>query len=239
MPLAEFTYNNTIHASTKYTPFFANYGRHPKFDTFHIQNSTSNPAAKDFATRLFEIHQEIKLHLHEAQQIYKTNADEQRKEPPPFKIGDQVWLIRRHIQSQRPSNKLDYKKIGPFTIIKKINPVAFKLRLPHSMKIHHVFHVSLLEPYYQSMILDRTQVPPPPIQINGQEEYEVEEILDSKIKHGILYFLVHWRGYDINERTWEPMMNLTNAQDALYDFRRKYPTKAFAAPRRTRRSGRG
>ena len=56
---------------------------------------------------------------HEAQQFYKTNGDEQKKEPPTFKIGDQVWLIRCHIQSQQFSNILDYNKIGPFTIIKK------------------------------------------------------------------------------------------------------------------------
>ena len=86
LPLAEFTYYNTIYPPTKYTPFFANYGPYPKFDTSHTQNSTSNPATKDFATRLFEIHQEIKLHLHEAQQIYKTNVDEERKEPPLLKL---------------------------------------------------------------------------------------------------------------------------------------------------------
>ena len=90
------------------------------------------------------------------------------------------------------------------------------------MKIHHVFHVSLLEPYYQSMISYRTQVPPSPIQINGQEEYEIEKILDSKIKHGIIYFLVHSQGFDINERTWERMMNLINAQDGVYDFHRNH-----------------
>jgi hypothetical protein len=47
------------------------------------------------------------------------------------------------------------------------------------MKVHPVFHVSLLEPYKESNILGRTQPPPPCIEIDSHEEYEVEEVLDS------------------------------------------------------------
>jgi hypothetical protein len=89
------------------------------------------------------------------------------------------------------------------------------------MKIHLVFHVSLLEPYYESRIPGQVQAPLPPIQVNGEEEFEVEEILDSKIKNRVLYFLIHWQGYDISECTWEPIKNLTNAQEALQDFHKK------------------
>jgi hypothetical protein len=102
------------------------------------------------------------------------------------------------------------------------------------MKIHLVFHVSLLEPYYESRIPGQVQAPLPPIQVNGEEEFEVEEILDFKIKNRILYFLIHWRGYDNSECTWEPIKNLTNAQEALQDFHKKYPTKPFLAPRESR-----
>jgi hypothetical protein len=60
------------------------------------------------------------------------------------------------------------------------------------MKIHHVFHVSLLEIYCESRSPSQIQAPLPPIQVNGKEEFEVEEILDSKFKNHILYFLIHW-----------------------------------------------
>jgi hypothetical protein len=93
LPLAEFTYNNTKHASTHHTPFFANCGQHPKFDTFHIENDISNPSVEDFATQLQILHEEITSYLEESQQIYKINADEQQKEPPSFKVGDKVWLL--------------------------------------------------------------------------------------------------------------------------------------------------
>jgi hypothetical protein len=59
------------------------------------------------------------------------------------------------------------------------------------MKIQLVFHVSLLEFYHASTILRRTHEPTPPIVINGEQEYEVEEILDSWISHHYLQYLIH------------------------------------------------
>ena len=60
------------------------------------------------------------------------------------------------------------------------------------MKIHPVFHVSLLEPYKDSTISGRLQAPPPLIEVDGTEEFEVSEILDSCINRGKLEYLVHW-----------------------------------------------
>jgi hypothetical protein len=79
--------------------------------------------------------------------------------------------------------KLDYQKVGPFTIVKQINIVAFQLKLPNSMKIHPMFHVSLLEPYHVFTIPGITHKPTLPIVVNGEQKYEVEEILDSRISH--------------------------------------------------------
>jgi hypothetical protein len=67
--------------------------------------------------------------------------------------------------------------------MKQINIVAFQLKPPDSMKIHPVFHVSLLKPYHASTIPRRTHKPPPLIIVDGEQEYEVEEILDSRISH--------------------------------------------------------
>jgi hypothetical protein len=78
------------------------------------------------------------------------------------------------------------------------------------MKLHPVFHDSLLEPYKESNILGRIQLPSPWIEIDNHDKYEVEEVLDSRQRHGRLESFVHWRGYDINERIWEPSTNLVN-----------------------------
>jgi hypothetical protein len=66
LPLAEFVYNNTIQGSTQQTPFFANYGYHPKFDQFNF-NKVENPTAIDLTTRLSEIHTKMKDKLLESQ----------------------------------------------------------------------------------------------------------------------------------------------------------------------------
>jgi len=224
LPLAEFAYNNTVHASTQQTPFYANYGYHPKFDMLKpIENE--NPAAVDFATRLSELHALMKIHLREAQDRYKGAADKLRKESPSFIIGDKVWLIRRNIKTTRPCDKLDYRRLGPFPIQQQVNPVAFRLDLPASMKVHPVFHVSLLEPYKESNIPGRKQPPPPSIEVDTHEEYEVEKVLDSRRRRGKLEYLIHWRGYNINERTWEPAINVVGAPQKVQEFHQRYPDK--------------
>src|SRR5205814_8373322 len=64
-----------------------------------------------------------------------------------FSIGDKVWLNVQNIKTQRPSKKLDWKRLGPYTITERIGTQAYCLELPTWMKIHPVFHVSLLELY--------------------------------------------------------------------------------------------
>lgn len=227
LPLAEFAYNNTTHGSTQQTPFFANYGYHPRFDHFDF-GTIQNPAAEDLARRISEIHKEVRDQLHGAQANQKRNADKYRKEHPRICVGDKVWLLKRNIKTRRPCDKLDYRRLGPFVVEKQINEVAYRLTLPASMRIHPVFHVSLLEPYTTSVLPGRTQVPPPPIEIDGEEEWEVSEILDSRLVRGKLEYLVHWEGYDVSERSWEPVINLQNAPEMVEIFHRQYPDKPKA-----------
>ena len=79
------------------------------------------------------------------------------------------------------------------------------------MHIHPNFHVSLLEPYKKSQIPNQIPPPPPPIEINRNVEYEVKEILDSRLQHQCLEYFIHWKDYGISERTWEPSSNYQNA----------------------------
>ena len=136
-----------------------------------------------------------------------------------------VWLLRRHIATTRPCAKLDYKRLGPFHIIKRINLVAFRLALPPTFRIHNVFHVSLLELYHPSRIPGRHPPPPPPVELSTGEEYEVDQILDSRYRRRQLQYLVLWKGYPISDATWEPITHLQNALEAIRDFHQRYPHK--------------
>ena len=93
------------------------------------------------------------------------------------------------------------------------------------MKVHDVFHVSLLEPYFPNTIPGRSEEPPPPIIVDGEVEYEVDEVLDSKFICKKLHYLVSWKGYDVSERTWEPAGNFSNQEVAMCEFHARYPHK--------------
>ncbi|MBW0525402.1 hypothetical protein O181_065117 [Austropuccinia psidii MF-1] len=71
------------------------------------------------------------------------------------------------------------------------------------------------------------QFPPPPVMVEEQEQWEVAQVLDSKLKRGTLWYLVEWKGFDEDpERTtWEPSSNLTNSPDLVKDFHTLDPDK--------------
>ena len=120
------------------------------------------------------------------------------------------------------------RHLGPFRILEAVESgnLAFRLELLASMgRIHPVFHASLLEPYRASSWADRLQELPPPVEVEGELEYEVREILDSKMERRQLFYLVDWVGYGPEERTWEPATNVEHAKDAVADFHRAHPRR--------------
>src|SRR6266581_4472386 len=90
--------------------------------------------------------------------------------------------------------------------------------------IHPVFHVSQLEPSIPNTILNHVQPPPPPIEINGEPEFKITEILNSKIgrwcQNCKLLYLVHWLGYEGTEEetSWLLATELGHASDLVLDF---------------------
>ncbi|MBW0590047.1 hypothetical protein O181_129762 [Austropuccinia psidii MF-1] len=100
--------------------------------------------------------------------------------------------------------------------------------LPSQWKsIHPVFHISLLEPVKTSTIPNWHQEPPPPIIIEEEEEWEVSQILDSKLKRGRLWYLVEWKGFsqDPGRSTWEPTENVKNCPELVKNFHYLYCEK--------------
>ncbi|KAH7296362.1 hypothetical protein KP509_26G020800 [Ceratopteris richardii] len=184
-----------------------------------------------------DIHKELKEEIHRAQEQYKYYDDHHRIQNPSYHIGDKVQLVRNNLQTSRPCAKLDYQRFGPFTILAEINRVTFKLKLPSTMRIHPIFHVSMLKPYQTSSLRGERANPSPPIEIDDNEEFEVEHVLDSRISRGRLEYLVHWKGYDrleylvhwkgydISDLTWEPAENLQRAFIKAREFRKKNPMR--------------
>jgi hypothetical protein len=82
--------------------------------------------------------------------------DFKRIKEPILKKRDLVYLLWKNIKTKHPSLKLDHMKLGPFKILKVLSPLIYKLKLPPSMWIHLVFHISLLELALKNVKLAKT-----------------------------------------------------------------------------------
>ncbi|SPC65294.1 related to transposon-encoded proteins with TYA, reverse transcriptase, integrase domains in various combinations [Ustilago sp. UG-2017b] len=230
LPLAEFSYNNAEHASTQLTPFFTNYGYHPcfSFDNTDSAPLPPFPAARSYADQLKQLHEYVRGELDKANSQSAEQFNKRRLPSPQFQPGNRVWLSAENIRSLCPTKKLDYHRLGPFSISEVISSHAYRLQLPPSMKIHNMFHVDRLEPYVANPIPNRVQPPPPPVEIESDMEYEVEQVLDSKVDHRYsdpLFYLVRWVGYGPDHNSWEPASNLTHASDMIAEFHAANPTR--------------
>ncbi|KAL4016922.1 hypothetical protein IC575_024593 [Cucumis melo] len=144
-----------------------------------------------------------------AQSRQKSYADVRRKDLE-FEVGDMVFLKvapMKGVLRFEKKGKLSPRFVGPFEILERIDPVAYRLALPPSLSaVHGVFHVSML----------RKHVPDPthvvgfePLQISENLSYEEQpvEILAREVKklssREISLVKVLWRNHGVEEATWE------------------------------------
>jgi hypothetical protein len=228
LPIAEFSYNDTHHDSINMTPFLANKGFHPSL-SIDLSRITHLEAQKA-AANLHEVHEYCRSQIKISNERAAYFADARRQEAPQWEIGKRVWLNTKNIQMRRPMKKLDHKNIGPFTIVKKVGSHAYRLKLPAEWKIHPVFHVSLLSDAVDDPFPERTIEEPPPVEIDGEEEYEVERVLDLRLrrrgKRTWVEYLVEFTGLpDPSEYKWLPREEMLHAMESVDDFHKAYPKK--------------
>jgi hypothetical protein len=230
LPLAEFAYNNAPSATTGISPFFANKGYHPNL-AIHPERDLTSAHAQELAVDLDQLHQELRKEIARAQLRYQGPADARRSPAPEFKEGTQVFVKSDYFNTTRPSRKLSEKNFGPYEVMTAVGTQSFVLRLPEAFRaVHPVFHVSMLEPATPNTIPNRVQPPPPPVEIDGEPEFEISEILDSKIdKRRLckLLYLIRWAGYEgtDEETSWLPASELGHALEIVENFHKSYPDK--------------
>ena len=144
------------------------------------------PAAKDRIESVLVMKKELKARWQEAVKTQAAYYDKKRMSKN-YAIGQQVWLSAQNIQTTRPNKKLDFKRHRPFWILDAVGKQAYWLELPNSMNVHFVFYVLLLEPYIGS---NRIKDASPSVLVKNKEEYEVKQVLDSRLHYCCLQYLV-------------------------------------------------
>ena len=238
LSLAEFAANNAYNSSLDNTPFFLNYGMHPRCPVTRdflsaARPTTDVPAAQGFADDMHRLLARARTALEAAQQRQARQYDNKHK-PVEYKPGDMVLLstenIQRSLRRQQAAGstatKLLPKYIGPFKVEALVGKVAVRLALTKPYRFHNVFHVSLVKHYHAG---GRTQPPPPPIQLDddGVPLFSVERII-GHIPEGASRaqvdrsgkYLVKWLGYGNEHNTYEPNKNFTDtlAQDEYWRY---------------------
>jgi len=125
---------------------------------------------------------------------------------------------------EKRSEKLTERFVGPYKIKSIILVNAVELQLPHTVHIHPVVNVSKLQ-IYKSQVEGQRATKPALVVIEGEEEYEVEKILNKRKIQGKNKFLVCWKGYTAEADTWEDRENLKNAGKLVEEFEREHGEK--------------
>jgi hypothetical protein len=222
---AEFSYNNSHQASIKMSPFEALYGR--KCQTPLMWSNVGERALEgpDFVKEAEEKVALIRKRLLEAQSRQKSYADNRRRELR-FEEGDFVYLKvspMRGVKRFQMKGKLAPRFVGPYPVISRVGPAAYRLELPESMlDIHNVFHVSQLRKCLQ---VSENHIEAEAIQIQKDLQYREKpvKILDSAVRRTrnseVRLCKVQWSRDGEEEATWE-------SEDSL---RKEYPY-LFSSP---------
>ena len=233
LPLVEFAHNNAPSSATGMSPFYCCYGKHPRTPMSAVIEAANAAWEREpqsnlqflTADKLISDKQAIVRHAKTAMEAARQRMVKQqdpKRKALTFQVGDQVSLMTKHLGvATLPSKKLFQPWMGPYTVSKVVNPVAYQLELPHHWKAHNVFHVSLLKPF-----LDNGEpVDPQSFTLTGgrDNEFEVENIYDytPKTAHvtgkprkvSELIFWVKWRGQPKGMHARQPYKNVKGSAD--------------------------
>jgi len=183
------------------------------------RDPSSLETVNKFTKRMESATKEAKSTIHKAQEDIMRYYNRRRSLAPIFKPGDRVYLDASDIRMIRLSLKLSHRRLGPFKIKRQVGPLAYRLKLPHGLRqLHPVFNVVKLSATLDDPIPRRKpQAPPPPIVVDGEPKWEVEEVLDSRWHRRRFQFLIKWKGFSREHNSWEVASDV-KAPDLIMEY---------------------
>ncbi|KAJ1597948.1 hypothetical protein NDA14_000045 [Ustilago hordei] len=214
---AAFVYNNTVHNSIGVSPFFACYGWNPKAHPDTPQRlGVNDPGRFEYLMDGKERCKYLQEQIREAQ-CRSVNQYNRKHKDIEFKVGDMVYINRRNWKTRRPTPKLDTRFAGPYPVQERVGRRAYQITLPVNLRVHDVFHVSMLEPARTSSLPQRAEQPTIPSLPDEDLDFEVEALIDRRSHNGTTEYKVLWRGYSEEAASWEPVENL-NCPDLIQEY---------------------
>ncbi|GJS80817.1 putative reverse transcriptase domain-containing protein [Tanacetum coccineum] len=184
LPLVEFSYNNSYHASIKAAPFEALYGRKCRSPVCWAEVGQVQLTGPELVQETTERIIQIKQRIQTTRDRQKSYADLKRK-PMELQVRDKVMLKVspwKGVVHFGKRGKLNPRYVGPFKVLKKVGAVAYKLELPQELsRVHNTFHVSNLKKCYSD---DPLVVPLEGLQVDDKLHFVEEpvEIMDREVK---------------------------------------------------------
>jgi len=154
----------------------------------------------------------------------KRYADRERGEVEEYRVSNLVLLSTKDLKYQmagRRTEKLTERFVGLYKVKAIISSNAIELDLPSTVKIHPVVNVSRVRRYKLQVEGQRKETSQPVV-IKGEEEWEVEKIMNKRKVQGRDKYLVRWKGCMAEEDTWKSRENLKNAMELVEEFERNY-----------------
>jgi hypothetical protein len=217
LPIAQFAHNNWPSDTTRKSPFFLLMGFNPHADWIHATSPV--PRVTLHVEQLKEARIQARDAMIKAQQSWVKHRN-----MPKYNEGDLVWLEGKNLRINQPTAKLAPRRHGPFKIIQVMSAVNYCLELPTQWSIHPVFHIDLLTLYKETIMHGPNFTRPTPELIDGEEEYSVEKILDSRRfgRRRRLQYLVKWEGYPDADNMWVDQDDVF-ADDKVWEFKNSNP----------------
>jgi hypothetical protein len=213
---AEIAMNNAKQSSTHHSPYSLNTGMQLNFPlelaARVIESGKSNNwGANTWIRSKVEWLRMARENLTGAQKQQKKQADKRRRRMS-FAVGDQVLISTENLSSH--NSKLRPRYAGPFVIKEVLSEVLVELTLPRSLRIHPRVHISklrLYQPVATHRFPTRRQVNRQAADvIDGEREWEVEEILHERVRRKKKEYLILWKGWPMEDATWEPARHLAS-----------------------------